>query len=378
MRSICITLSADSNVEELVKKGNFNKFKMLIGMYCDFFDHVYLVSFDFHSFTNKFGYKNFIHSNIQPTNFKFLNVMIYFLKGGIRIKSISKNCCLIRALGDSCVHAVIGKYLSRKPLVVSYHYDLSGQIKRERGKIFGLLSSFVEFVSLRNADLIIALTKKLKNNALKITNNNVKIEVIPNGVDIKRFVVCTSKKNSNRKTLLFVGRIHPIKGLKYLVNALCILKNKCGIKLDLLIIGDGEYKKNLVSLVSKYNLNNQVFFLGSIDNNEIPLYYEKADIFVLPSLEEGMPNAILEAMASGVPIVAANVMGINDILTDNINALLFKKADHLDLANKICFLAENKENADQLALNALKLVKSKYDNQKIFEMELDLIKKFCS
>ncbi|CAN2046371.1 Glycosyltransferase family 4 protein [Candidatus Magnetomoraceae bacterium gMMP-1] len=161
----------------------------------------------------------------------------------------------------------------------------------------------------KKARTIIANSQGLKDLALEV-NSGQHIDVIYNGVDIEEFKFSKNKKINKKIILLSIGRLIERKGFEYLIKA---LKNADEIKT--IIIGDGYLKSHLEQLSKKLQLN--IEFLGFKNHNEIKNYLQKADIFVLPSLNEGMSNAVLEAMACGLPLIITDVGGSRELVKSN-------------------------------------------------------------
>ena len=144
---------------------------------------------------------------------------------------------------------------------------------------------------------------------------NREIPVIPIGIEIVNYndKPCVLEKE-NGKTILFVGRLHPVKGVQYLLKAMKIVRIS-EPSARLVLIGDGEERDNLEYLTDTIGIRGCVIFVGRIPferTSEIADYMCQADMFVLPSLSEGFGLVILEAMASGLPIVATRV-GVSQI-----------------------------------------------------------------
>jgi len=128
----------------------------------------------------------------------------------------------------------------------------------------------------------------------------------------------------NQKVLLFVHRLSKRKGAHYLSYIADKLKEKNTI---MIVIGDGSDAKQLKLKIKNIGLESHTRFLGWIPNNELASYYNLADIFIMPSDEEGFPHVILEAMAYNVPFVATNVGGVKDIIPKEINNYLVDAGD---------------------------------------------------
>lgn len=171
-----------------------------------------------------------------------------------------------------------------------------------------------------------------------------------NGVDLKKFYPQIEDQKllkqynlGNKKILFFVGgldKAHYFKGLEVLMNALKLVDNT-----RLLVAGDGNLKDYYISLTDKLGIKNKVIFVGKVSDEELVKYYNLCNIFVLPSIDrtEAFGLVLLEAMACGKIVVASNLPGVRSVVKNNIDGLLVKPNDHLDLANKINYLL-TKEN----------------------------------
>jgi N-acetyl-alpha-D-glucosaminyl L-malate synthase BshA len=214
---------------------------------------------------------------------------------------------------------------------------------------------------LDQADAVIALTRDMKEEAQKLCNTEV--FVIPNGIDLKKFSRLSKKKARDRlhmqkdaKVLIFIGRLHKVKGIVHLIEAMKIIKEKCS-KIQLLIIGDGTERDYLKRRVRDLNLEKYINFVGRVSNNSIPDYLYASDLFVLPSFSEGFPVTILEAMASGLPILATRVRGVPEIINEGVNGFLVEPGDSHQIAEKAILILQNDNMRDRISEHNKKYVK---------------------
>ena len=205
----------------------------------------------------------------------------------------------------------------------------------------------------KNAFFVVANSQGLKELAVK-SEPKKEIGVIYNGVDVKEFVADPSKRNPEHFTIICVSRVTPRKGIRFLIQAFKMLSGRYD-NVQLLIVGDGNEKKSLEDLVRSLEIENRVEFAGAIDHTNVLAYYQRADVFVLPSLNEGMSNVMLEALAVGLPVVATDTGGTKELLTDNVNGLVVKMKDSNDLAEKIEKLIVNDELRKTMSLESRKL-----------------------
>lgn len=172
------------------------------------------------------------------------------------------------------------------------------------------LFNYLSRLIWRRAAFVIPNSEGLKNTALK-TNKSQAFKIIPNGVDTTIFSPSNTKKATNSKLqLISVGRLSKIKQFNLLVEALEHLPN-C----ELSLIGDGPELENLQKLAKEKNI--LCNFYGKLNRNEIVEHLQNSDIFVLPSENEGMSNALMEAMACGLPIIVSKVGGSQELVKNN-------------------------------------------------------------
>jgi len=166
-----------------------------------------------------------------------------------------------------------------------------------------------------NADAIVANSRGLKNRALRFFPS-VSIEVIPNGVDLNFFRPAENKPRDAKIKLLTVGRLSVTKRVEMLIDAVQILCD-LGYNVHLSIAGGGALQNRLKSLVTAAKLDDHIEITGRIEQEKMPQIYRQSDIFVSATLQEGMSNAMLEAMACGLPIVTTPCEGIEELIGDN-------------------------------------------------------------
>jgi glycosyltransferase involved in cell wall biosynthesis len=178
-----------------------------------------------------------------------------------------------------------------------------------------------------NASRIVVNSEGLRELAARTVPDRV-IDVVPNGVDLERFNPADRRPNDNDKVrLLFVGRFVQQKGVQYLLQSIAKLREETLKKLEVELIGNGPEEEQLRTITGQLGLGNIVRFSGWVGRGEIADHYRAADIFVLPSFEEGMPNVVLEALGCGIPVVATDIYGNRELIRDGVNGILFPPAD---------------------------------------------------
>lgn len=152
----------------------------------------------------------------------------------------------------------------------------------------------------------------------KQTDALQEMQIIENGVDTKVFQP-REIKSFERIVFLSTSRLTLRKGIHHLIEAFAEAVKKSSTPIELQLIGEGEQKSFLEARVKELGIESQVKFLGRIEHERLPEFYQKAHVFVLPSKNEGMSNSALEALASGLPLVVSGTGGMQELVTDSVN-----------------------------------------------------------
>jgi len=164
------------------------------------------------------------------------------------------------------------------------------------------------------AGAVVANSEGLKEFALK-TSPDQKISVIHNGIDISEFKPDIKKPDKNKEfSIICVSRLIERKGIRFLIEAIGKLKDR---DIKLILVGEGNQEKELKGLAVNLRISDRVEFKGYMNHDGIADLYKKSDVFVLPSLNEGMSNALLEAMASGLPVIVTDTGGTAELVNGN-------------------------------------------------------------
>ena len=216
---------------------------------------------------------------------------------------------------------------------------------------------------------VITCTKYGKKTILKNPNieDQEKISVVYHGVDIKKYSNAIVKK-SKKINLLTVGRLSEEKVQKNLIRACKILKEK-GYEFQCQIVGGGPLFVELNEEIINNHLTDYVKLVGQVFQEEIKKYYQMADIFVLPSIRENLPNVLLECMAMGVPAIASNIAGIPELIDNGRNGILIQPDDINVLADAIEELLNDEKLRLFLGENSRTRVCDEFD----FEKSIDRI-----
>jgi len=167
----------------------------------------------------------------------------------------------------------------------------------------------------KRAGLLVACSRGLKNRALRFLPETP-VQVVPNGVNLRRFRPSQTRGLGSIPHLLTVGRLSPTKRVEMLIEAVRLLHSE-NRKVQLTIVGEGARESALRKLVKETHLEYFFIFKRRVDSSRMPELYRQADILVSATMQEGMSNAMLEAMACGLPIVTTKCEGVEELISDN-------------------------------------------------------------
>lgn len=249
------------------------------------------------------------------------------------------------------------KLIFRKPLIISVHGSDVALIRRPFLKSIGKQI-------LKNTDICTVNSTATRDSVLDVFRlNKKKIKIIPMGVDLNLFKPLSRRiyrSNPERgPVILTVGRLDKNKGFNYLIDAMPKVIHKFP-EAKLIVAGIGHEKDNLTSQIKRLNLEKNTSMVGGVQNKNLPIFYNMADIFVLPSLREGLGVVLLEAMACGTPVIGSNVDGITDIIINNETGILTMPKDSQNIAEKIIMLLSDRELRQKFSEKGLKFVKEKF------------------
>jgi len=221
-------------------------------------------------------------------------------------------------------------------LVLLRGSDIPGWDRRYR-LLYPFLKPFVTRI-WRGASVVSAVSRGQKALAVKGCSD-VPISIVTNGVNVDLFKPRNGKRGIGLINILCVGRLVKHKGQENLIEALADLRRYfAGIKLHLTLVGTGDYEEYLKQRVRIIGIREMVTFTGYVPYEDMPLHYQRADIFVLVSKNEGMSNALLEATASGLPVIVSNTGGSEEVVRDGVNGYILDNNDVSDLVKVLRLL----------------------------------------
>jgi len=269
------------------------------------------------------------------------------------------------------VTALFFKYFSKIPYLLTLQSGDSDEFIQKRTWWWKFYYQRV----YRNAKITQAISQYLAKRSRKAGNRG-EIILVPNGVDLSLFQanVSAKEKLALKKSfniadddfvLISVSRLVLKNAIDDVIKALNFLLYKSGLKVKLILIGSGPDEQALKNLSLNQGVADNVIFLGHKDHAEIVRYLQIADVFIRPSLSEGLGNSFLESMAVGVPVIGTEVGGIPDFLVNNETGLFCEVRNPSSIVKAVEKYHQDHEQYLKIKINGQKLVQEKYSWDKI-------------
>lgn len=263
-----------------------------------------------------------------------------------------------------------GKLLGKKSLVKvgNSGYDSDLKVMEENRQVWG---SRQMLTKIRACNRVVALSSLIEQELLARGFQPDQIVRLPNGVDVNRIKPKSDYRAHGPISLTFVGRLQPQKRPELLLKALKKMTEMKPVLLwELTILGDGPLASELKQQARDYGFADRVKFCGLVNN--VLDYLFKTDIFVLPSRAEGLSNALLEALAAGLPCIASDITANAEVIQNGYNGLLTADGDDQALAEAILCLAEDETRRTQLGMQARQTTLEKYSLDAVAERYIQL------
>jgi len=273
---------------------------------------------------------------------------------------------------DGGLTAVLAKRIYGKPLIVRCGYLWSEHAgARDGARWKQVVAKGVEAIAFREADQIIVSTSRHRDKIVQQYKiSPTKILLIPNYVDIDLM-----KQNPEAPVVPgrigFVGRLEPQKNLEALLRAVARLDPPA----HLVLIGEGSERPKLERLAREIGC--RVHFVGAVPHEQLPAILNRCQVFVLPSLYEGMPKALIEAMACGLPIVATDIPGNREIVEHGKTGLLCDTSAE-SIQSALALVLGNPELRRELGENAARVARKTYSLENALQLELNVIAKLVA
>jgi glycosyltransferase involved in cell wall biosynthesis len=264
--------------------------------------------------------------------------------------------------------------IGNQKLIITYHHDAIG--RGLLGRFFKWHTKYLMPKILSVADkIIVSSFDYAKNSNIKdiFEKNPEKFVEIPFGIDIEKFQPMAKNDEILKryglkvddKIILFVGGLdkpHYFKGLEILMKAKTLIPEA-----KLLVVGNGNLVPYYKKLANDLKINRDVIFAGQVFDEDLPKYYNLADVVVLPSVDrsEAFGIVLLEAAACAKPIIASNLPGVRSVVIENLNGFLVEPRNVGELAKKVNALLFNKILKEKLGKNGRRIILEKYDIKKV-------------
>lgn len=289
------------------------------------------------------------------------------------------------SLHDNGAVALIAGKLAQIPTVVSImnNYDMKYLHYPNYFLHNVFLNEVWERIILNNATKVRVISKELIQYAIRHGVPPKRVVLIPRKVKLSFFginrdltVMDIEKKLriKNKQKILFVGRLTQQKNVQTMLKAISILKQSYKGNFVFLVAGDGPLMEKLKVLTLELNIQENVIFLGRIPHNVLRHLYECSDIFLFPSLFEGLGRAILEAMSFGLPIITSNHGPVTELVIHKKNGFLIPPNDPIEISQALLSLLEDKNLRQEFGKQSSSFVKD-YDFSRINKIEIDFIKR---
>ncbi len=274
------------------------------------------------------------------------------------------------------------KILGKKVIAKVAAAKLGTEAGSLKGRYLGLGSLLARL--LRGVDAFIATTSEIEDGLLNDGIPGEKIKRITNFIDTgifhpvdpeeKKRIKVSLGFDSDEVLVTFSGRFVRRKGIDYLLQAWKKIVGEFG-SARLLLLGEGPLLEEMERMAEDLGITDKVVFYGHVNN--VVDFLHATDIFVLPSLQEGMPNSLLEAMACGLPVVATRIGGVVDIIDDERDGILVEPGDSGGLAEGIARLLRENALADRIARNAYDKIRTMYSLDSIAPRYIELYNVLC-
>lgn len=266
--------------------------------------------------------------------------------------------------GKAGVRLIEAKKRLRVPMLTSFHgFDLPSKRDRRDSYHRQLPALF------RAGDKFTVPSRHMKRKLIRWGCPRNKIKIMYSGIDLTKFSYSEREPKADNITIIAVGRLHKKKGFPYLLKAFKKV-NESHPSSRLIIVGEGDEKKKLKKLIKSLKINKYVRLEGLVSHSKMSELLHRSDIFCLPSIttkdgnQEGIPNAIKEAMATGLPVVTTRHGGIPELVSDKWEGLLAPEKNVNALADKMKYLIEHPSLRVQMGKRGREKVEKNFDSAK--------------
>lgn len=369
-KSLALIFTRNISLKRWVDSGTISREIRVYGILEKYFKQICFFTYD-ETYIKESFQKHLGKIKLFPKNSR-LPSLVYSLLMPFMYKKELSNIDIIKTNQmDGAWAAVIAKKLTHSKLVVRCGYQLYDFGVGEKFPWWKLqIIKVVERFVYQNADRIVVTTWADKANIInryKVSDNTV--AVVPNYIDTDLFIPNGKIVKKNNR-LCYVGRLSSEKNIESLIDAVD------GLDIELIIIGDGSLKEKLISHAQQIK-KAKITFRGVVNNELLPTELVRSSIFVFPSLHEGCPKSLLEAMSCGVACIGSDVVGINNIIVPEKNGLLCHPTTE-GIREKITMLIKDPDLVVKLGVGARTTILENYSLGNVVKLEMKIYNEFSN
>jgi len=264
--------------------------------------------------------------------------------------------------------------LRAAPYVCSVKGVIAEEARQETGRVRAIFTaiSLLEGWNTRRADRVVTTSRYCRDNIVRhYRTAPERIGIVPEGIDVdawQRAVAATPPRSNTRPTVLCVGRHYRRKHVDDLLRAFASVR-RWAPDACLRIVGDGPEHAKLLALANELDLGASVSFLGGIPDDEVRHEYARADVFCMPSIQEGFGIVFLEAMAAGLPVVSTTAAAIPEVVRQGQTGILVPPRDVGAIAGAVLLLLTDRDRRERYGRAARELVRQ-YDWRRVCDIFL--------
>ena len=280
-----------------------------------------------------------------------------------------RRCGILRVMQfPGVIPALIARLVHRVPFVVTYGYHYGDVARIAGSRLKPRLYRWLERLAFPRAATVIVTSPAMRDQ-LEAMSRAPRVAMFPNGIDTVAFApTARPHRPRERRVVLAVGRLEPEKNLGRLVDAIALIDDP---PVRLVLVGEGRERAELEQRAEARGV--AIELRGVVPHRELPRHLAEADVYALPSLTEGHPKALIEAMASGVPCVGSARGGIPTLIEHGVSGLLFDPEDPRAIAAAIRRVLTDRALAERLAAAARREAVVHYDARVILTAEAEFV-----
>lgn len=350
-----IFLSMGDSFQDMEKSGRASQFRQFyLKAFSKSFERIYIFSYANEAVKN-------LPKNVQviPNKYNLHRFLYGLAMPFINYRQITKTDVFRVYHLQGTLPAIVTKLFFGKPFIFNWAYDYKKFARIEK-KYLQLILIFVQ-----------EPLAKIYSSKIFVANNpdpkDPKVVYLPNGVDINFYkpqADFTGGFKNKKPQILSVGRLEKQKNYENLIRAIA------GINASLILVGQGSLRGKLIGLAGEQNVDLKI--IDRVENTRMPYIYNSADIFVLPSIIEGSPKALLEAMSCQLPVIGTRVEGIKNLLQTNENGLLVNPTKG-DITQAISRLLNDPKLREKLAKKAREFIVAEHNLSLLIKSEVSAI-----